>query len=134
VAQEEEVVEKKGIMEKLKEDNPNANWKNLVTGVVILLLVVVFSVWYFSSNPGGSGNGDNGDMMLDGDVEGSDTAINDAGKTIIVVQKGEGLWQVAKRVCGDGEMYNHLARANDLNIFRSELSEGQELILDCGTE
>lgn len=47
-----------------------------------------------------------------------------------VVQKGEGLWHVAQRVCGDGEKYNVLANANGLNVWE-ELNEGMTLKVVC---
>jgi len=47
-----------------------------------------------------------------------------------VVQKGEGLWHVAQRVCGDGEKYNVLAVANGLNVWE-ELNEGMTLKVVC---
>lgn len=47
-----------------------------------------------------------------------------------VVQKGEGLWHVAQRVCGDGEKYNILANANGFNVWE-ELSEGITLKVVC---
>lgn len=47
-----------------------------------------------------------------------------------VVQKGEGLWHVAQRVCGDGEKYNVLASANGLNVWE-ELNEGMTLKVVC---
>lgn len=46
------------------------------------------------------------------------------------VQKGEGLWHVAKRVCGDGEKYNVLAAANGLSVW-DELREGMTLKVVC---
>ena len=47
-----------------------------------------------------------------------------------IVQKGEGLWHVAQRVCGDGEKYNVLASANGLNVWE-ELNEGMTLKVVC---
>lgn len=47
-----------------------------------------------------------------------------------VVQKGEGLWHVAQRVCGDGEKYNVLAGANGLSVWE-ELNEGMTLKVVC---
>ena len=47
-----------------------------------------------------------------------------------IVQKGEGLWHVAQRVCGDGEKYNVLAAANGLNVWE-ELNEGMTLKVVC---
>ncbi len=47
-----------------------------------------------------------------------------------VVQKGEGLWHVAQRVCGDGEKYNVLAAANGLNVWE-DLNEGMTLKVVC---
>lgn len=47
-----------------------------------------------------------------------------------VVQKGEGLWHVAQRVCGDGEKYNILAAANGLSVW-DELNEGMTLKVVC---
>ncbi len=47
-----------------------------------------------------------------------------------IVQKGEGLWHVAQRVCGDGEKYNILAAANGLSVW-DELNEGMTLKVVC---
>lgn len=126
----------------LKEDNPNANWKNLVTGLVILLMAAVFSIWYFNNpsdqkrlidqlrrnpslevNEDFTTNGKNGNSIL---------SSNNTQPEYVTVEKGEGLWHVAKRVCGDGEAYNHLADANGLNLHWSRLAVGQRLVVDCG--
>lgn len=49
---------------------------------------------------------------------------------VTIVQKGEGLWHVAQRVCGDGEKYNVLAAANGLSVWE-ELNEGMTLKVVC---
>ncbi len=125
----------------IKKENPNANLKNLVTGIVILLLVGIFSIWYFNSTPS--------DKTFINDLRrGTTPQIPDlavevdsnvlSGKSVfasddyVTVEKGEGLWHVAKRVCGDGEKYKFLAKANNLNIHRARLAVGQQLLLDCG--
>ncbi len=125
----------------IKKENPNASFKNLVTGIVILVLVSVFSVWYFNSTPSdktfinelrrGS------TPQLPDLVENSEEEVLAKDSVFdtseyVTVEKGEGLWHVAKRACGDGEKYKYLAKANNLNIHRARLSVGQQLILDCG--
>ena len=125
-----------GLMESLRESNPNANWKNLSTGVLILVLVAVFSVWYF----GQSGKGQNGvDKTLEniGDVvkgvtgdKANEEAVAAQPVKEAAVEEGEGLWHVAQRVCGDGEAYSALASANGLTVW-SEVYAGQKLVVAC---
>ncbi len=122
-------------MEKLRRDNPDANWANLLTGIGILVLVAVFSVWYFgNSDSTFSGSGTNDDAMEQG--ENADTSTNNdameqnLGKDEVVVQAGEGLWHVAKRVCNNGELYNKVAAENNLSIW-ANLSQGQVLKVTC---
>ena len=120
-----------GLMDSLRESNPNANWKNLSTGILILVLVAVFSVWYF----GQSGKGQNGvDKTLEniGDVVKGVTGGKDNEEAVkeAVVEEGEGLWHVAQRVCGDGEAYSSLANANGLTVW-SEVYAGQKLVVAC---
>lgn len=130
----------------IKQENPNANWKNLITGTSILVLVTVFSVWYFDTpaeepdlfqqlrrNPGlqvdedFTTNGKGTDSIL-----GVGSVIGDDVEEYTIVQKSEGLWHVAKRVCGDGEKYKYLAEANNLNVRWAKLAVGQKLKIDCG--
>lgn len=129
------------IMKKLEEENPNANWKNLITGLVILLLVGIFSIWYFSNNASSGLNilsGGTESLFGSGDVEEANggnsvvagAAVDEQG--MVVVLEGEGLWQVAERVCGDSEKYNHLADANGYSIWWAPVVPGQELVANCG--
>ncbi len=153
-------------MDKLKKQNPNANWANLLTGVAVLVMVAVFSYAYFTKSKTGNmviddsnlvkevtkGQSEEGDQKLgDGATEESqptDGALDQSsevpaetgekGAQVVpsqngetaVVQKGEGLWHVAQRVCGDGEKYNVLANANGLNVWE-DLNEGMTLKVVC---
>lgn len=122
------------LMSDAKRDNPNANWKNLVTGLLILVLVGLFSVWYFSSTPTDAPFFENLVDTTNTDTSSDDTSSEsvavDAG--MVVVGETEGLWQVAERVCGDGEKYTYLAEANGMSIWYAPVVPGQQLILDCG--
>lgn len=126
----------------IKQENPNANWRNLLTGITILVLVGVFSIWYFSNSSKekdlidqlkkGNGLQVEGNLATNNsydDILGA-TAINEEG--MVEVLKGEGLWHVAKRVCGDGEKYKYIADANNMNIHRTKLVPGQMIKIDCG--
>lgn len=126
-------------MEKLKKDNPDANWTNLLTGVGILVLVAVFSVWYFGnsdSNVFTGAGGENDDIEQSMEGEGN-IETDENGEPLepnqVKVQAGEGLWHVAERVCGDGELYNHIAQANELSIW-SRVNENQILTVTCDYE
>jgi len=126
-------------MAKMKQENPDANWANLLTGVGILVLVAIFSVWYFGSTDGVEIN----DSLIEqvgngsdqGDVSSITTGPNgeiiklEEGETAVLA--GEGLWHVAERVCGDAEKYNYLADANGMSIW-SKVHEGQVLVVSCG--
>src|SRR3990167_4318676 len=120
------------VMDKIKEDNPKANWGNLLTGIGILVLIAFFSVWYF-----GKASNNTGLNKIINSVRDSTTNTQVKGaegtsmKNKAEVLSGEGLWQVAERICGDGEKYNYLALANNLNLW-SEVKAGQVLIVDCG--
>ena len=117
-------------MKKIKEDNPNANWKNLLTGAGLLALVAVFSVWYFGNQP---------QKELPEALSNLANMVNPTQKQAAEqatvaeeaeVLEGEGLWQVAQRVCGDGEAYNYLADANGMTIW-SAVHVGQKLKVAC---
>ena len=147
------------IMEKIKKQNPNANWVNLLTGAAVLVMVAVFSYTYFTRSkvnnavdldrsleevtketPAGgpvkegaseekSPADQNADTMPNIPAEPGEKGSEVTGE-VAVVQKGEGLWQVAQRVCGDGEKYNILANANGLSVWGA-LSEGMTLKVVC---
>lgn len=144
-------------MEKIKKQNPNANWANLLTGVAVLVMVAVFSYAYFSrpksnttvdlNRPTGEVSGGNTTNEVGGGAQGNDGNTGSVETTpevpaepgekgaavtsgTTVVQKGEGLWQVAQRVCGDGEKYNILANANGLSVWEG-LREGMTLKVVC---
>lgn len=124
------------IMIRIKKENPDATWSNLLTGLGILLLVAVFSISYFGRTPGDTtvlGDSEEATSSLTEDSKVEDLGIftTDLNKKTVIVEKGEGLWHVAKRACGNGELYNYLAKANGLNIW-SSVYVGQELVLDCG--
>ena len=115
-------------MDEVKKDNPEANWGNLLTGIAILVLIAVFSIWYFGNSPEDREsvfseilNTDENAQLLD------ESAMM---KDMVVVEEGEGLWHVAERVCGDAEAYNVLAEANGLTIW-SGVVPGQELAVVC---
>lgn len=127
----------------IKQENPNANWKNLSTGVGILILVAIFSIWYFNTSSSdtslidelrrGQGLQVDEDFTTNGKGTDSILGMQDVdSQGFVTVQKGEGLWHVAKRVCGEGEKYNHLAAANGLDVRWARLAEGQKLKVDCG--
>lgn len=120
------------IMNKIKEDNPKANWGNLLTGIGILVLIAFFSVWYFGKTSNNTGLNQIINSVKNGntntEVQGA-TDMSQAKKTEVL--SGEGLWQVSERVCGDGEKYNYIALVNNLNLW-SEVKAGQSLVVDCG--
>ncbi|PIS22129.1 hypothetical protein COT50_03620 [candidate division WWE3 bacterium CG08_land_8_20_14_0_20_41_10] len=127
------------VMAKIKKQNPNANWANLLTGVAVLVMVAVFSYAYFTKSKGGNVIIDDSKLVeqvtkeqpantVDETTIPSETSI--PAEETTVVQKGEGLWHVAQRVCGDGEKYNVLANANGLNVWE-DLNEGMTLKVVC---
>lgn len=129
------------VVNKVKKENPNANWKNLITGILIIVIAGLFSVWYLSNNAQQAdlitdvANGDE-ELIFEENVTGTGSSVEqtvaDGERT--TVQRGEGLWHVARRVCGDGESYRYMAEANNLNVRWANLSEGQELIVQCGPQ
>lgn len=136
------------IMGSIKKQNPKANWANLLTGVAVLVMVAVFSYAYFTKSKGGNTVIDDSNLLEQVTKEQpantvdtttpSETGVpaetGEKGATPVgdttVVQKGEGLWHVAQRVCGDGEKYNVLANANGLNVWE-DLNEGMTLKVVC---
>ena len=113
-------------MDEVKRDNPEANWGNLLTGVSILVLIAVFSIWYF-----GSPSEDRGSFLSE--ILNREEAVIDEGimnENFVLAEAGEGLWHVAERVCGDPELYNFVAEENGLSVW-SWVSEGQELVVTC---
>jgi hypothetical protein len=129
------------VMEIIRKQNPNANWANLLTGVAVLAMVTVFSYAYFTRSKGENVVIDDSKLVKEITGENKTEVATDAapdnsaetsapvGETTIV-QKGEGLWHVAQRVCGDGEKYNVLANANGLNVWE-DLAEGMTLKVVC---
>jgi hypothetical protein len=140
------------LMDKIKKQNPNANWANLLTGVAVLVMVAVFSYAYFTKAKGSNvviddsklveevtqpadlgepATTEPGSTPTEPDIpaEPGEKGATPVGETT-VVQKGEGLWHVAQRVCGDGEKYNILATANGLNVWE-DLNEGMTLKVVC---
>ena len=115
------------LMNKIKKENPNANWNNLLTGFAILAILAVFSVWYFGQNT----------TNIESDIKKESTETGNSQKDLtlgdvqeVMVESNEGLWQVAERVCGDGEKYNMIAEQNGLTIW-STLSDGETLKVNC---
>ncbi len=124
-------------MNRMKKENPNANWSNLLTGFAILVILAVFSIWYFGQNTSNVGNVTGTEEQVtepgvkNGTTEtGSPQKELNTGVQEITVQSSEGLWQVAERVCGDGEKYNKIAEQNGLTIW-STLGDGQALKVNC---
>lgn len=119
-------------MDEVKKDNPEANWGNLLTGIAILVLIAGFSIWYF-------GNPSEERESLLSEILNSNENVEEVmeqdkvSEGMIAVEEGEGLWNVAQRVCGDGEAYNVLAEANGLTIW-SPVAVGQELVVACPTQ
>lgn len=117
-------------MDEVKKDNPEANWGNLLTGIAILVLIAGFSIWYFG-NPTDDRESILSEILNSNEnveeVMEEDTMMPEG---MVVVEEGEGLWNVAERVCGDGEAYNVLAEANGLTIW-SPVVVGQELVVAC---
>ena len=121
----------------VKKQNPDANWANLFTGIGILVMLAVFSIWYFSNS-----NTINLEQLDQKNIEQKDnnktldgetpktSGENKAKENETTVNAGEGLWQVAERVCDDGERYVALARGNGLTEW-SELYTGQVLKIVC---
>lgn len=114
-------------MDEVKKDNPEANWGNLLTGIAILVLIAAFSIWYFGNPPG-----ERSDILSEilNTNENIELVEEEVFGATVVVEDGEGLWNVAERVCGDGEAYNVLADANGLTIW-SNVVPGQVLDLVC---
>lgn len=123
-----------------------SNKKNLVTGAAILVLVGLFSVWYFTNQSSQTNEQllgvEDTSITTDGsganlaDVPGTNSPEVDASQIdaegMITVQEKEGLWQVAERVCGDGERYNFIADENGLSIWWAPTYPGQRLKANCG--
>ncbi len=126
------------IVNKFKKDNPNANWKNLITGILIIIIAGLFSVWYLSNNAQQAElitdvSNQSPELILEENSLNGNSAVQSVndGETV-VVEAREGLWHVAKRVCGDGEAYRYMAQANNLNVRNARLAVGQELVVKCG--
>lgn len=120
-------------MRNLQAQNPNANWKNLVTGVVILVLVSMFSIWYFDNPANVDLDLQEGNTSKNEDVSNESSMQEGLLENQTTVQAGEGLWQVAERVCNDGEAYIHIASENGLSVW-DPVFEGQVLYINCGAK
>ncbi len=113
-------------MDEIRRENPNATWGNLLTGIGILILIAVFSIWYFGKTPEEQEN-------VFTDLLSRDEIVveeEEMAEGVVVVEEGEGIWHVAERVCGDGEKYNKIAHDNNLTIW-SYVTPGQELMVTC---
>ena len=111
--------------EVMRNRNPNNTTGNLVAGALILVLLAVFSVWYFGDEGGSEGlqnlfTGEQGEEMM----------VEEETANTVTVEAGEGLWQIAERVCGDGELYNEVAAENGLSVW-AQIAVGQELTVSC---
>lgn len=104
----------------IRSKNPDRVVTNLVIGITIVIVLAVFSVWYFGDRNLFGENPDVTDELVESDLD----------ETAVVVQRGEGLWQVAERVCGDGEFYNEIAEENGLSA-QASLETGQVLKVNC---
>lgn len=102
----------------IRRQNPNATVVNLIAGMLIIVFLAIFSVWYF-------GNGAN---LFNQEMDGQN--VTEGQRSMITVEQGEGLWQIAERVCGDGELYNEIAEENGLNMWAG-LETGQQLTVSC---
>jgi len=115
-------------MMNVKKQNPDANWANLLTGVGIFILIAVFSIWYFGKGPNAYVDKYELSDEVSGQGESFAEEFDEEGN--VIVQKGEGLWQVAERVCGDGELYNFVALENNISHW-ALLEQGQRLKVSC---
>lgn len=117
---------------KTKKQYPGVDWVNLFTGAGILILIVVFSVWYFERERVG-GQADEVQNILPVVKKAKEEAkpkVSGVSSQEVEVQKGEGLWHVAQRVCGDTELYNYVALENGLS-HKARLEVGQKLRVSC---
>jgi hypothetical protein len=120
---------KKGLdnfMDEVKMDNPEANWGNLLTGVSILIVIAMFSIWYFG-NPSAEMGSFLSEIINTGKEEIAEAIMDE---NVTVVEAGEGLWHVAERVCGNPEVYNFVAEENGLSVW-DWVYEGRELTVTC---
>jgi hypothetical protein len=133
----------KKYFEQLKEKNPNANVKNLVAGVVFLLVAILFSGWLLMSQSGSDTNPEEGGILdsffeslaNDSDeesTENQDQNANTETEGMEEVLPGEGLYSFSERVCGFGEFYPQIAELNNLDM-NANLEVGQMLSFSCET-
>lgn len=121
----------------MQKKNTGTNGASLFTGIALLIMVAAFSYEYFSKGRVGNTVKLPSSEVLAGNTstlqETSDTIENSTPSVLpetTTVEKGEGLWQVAQRICGDGEKYNLIAQANNLNVWEG-LIEGMTLKVVC---
>lgn len=123
------------IMNELKSQNPMATWKNVFLGFAVVMLVVVSSLIYFNKL---ASNTVATDATKQIEVEKpqipENTPLNvekeEVEEEFTTVLEGEGLWNVAERVCKDGEKYVVLAQANGLDS-EAAVTPGQKLLVKC---
>lgn len=122
------------VMNELKSQNPMATWKNVFLGFAVVMIVVVSSLIYFNKL---ASNALTTDTTKQIEVEKpqipDNTPLNvkkEVEKEFTTVQEGEGLWNVAERVCQDGEKYVVLAQANGLDS-EAAVTPGQKLLVKC---
>lgn len=148
-----EVLQTQGVKEKLsltmtelQEQNPMASWKNLFLGLGVVLIVVVSSLLYFNRLAANAIVSDAVtkttpvqpayiEKRTTSQTKGTKATQNKANTAVnkqefTTVQEGEGLWNVAERVCKDGEKYVILAQANDL-VVDEAVNTGQKLLVKC---
>jgi nucleoid-associated protein YgaU len=126
------------LMQSLKQENPLASWKNLILGMSVVLLVIFSSLLYFNRL---SANTTSNDAILNLETNSpstitppveirSSTNKSTTEDKYVTVLDGEGLWNVAERICKDGEKYTVLAQANGLDP-ESAVNPGQRLLVKC---
>lgn len=122
-------------MGELKEQNPMSSWKNLFLGVSVVMLVILSSLVYFNKL---AANAIVEDKTKEIEISKPSTTLKPKNEKTLTkkddvytnVLEGEGLWNVAERVCKDGEKYVILAQANGL-YPESEVVLGQKLLVKC---
>lgn len=105
-----------GKFDVIRRRKPNEVAIGMLVGILIIVALAVFSVYSGNTNF-------QSDLQTPEDL--SITEPN-----TVTVERGEGLWQIAQRVCGDGHFYDQVAKENGLAI-NSSLETGQVLKVTC---
>ena len=127
-------------MSELQDQNSIASWKNFLVGFCVVMFVVFASLAYFNNltanalKPSPSAKDvKTTKEKISPNVKGSTSQKNSQLQDKAVyttVLEGEGLWNVAERVCKNGEKFVKLAEANKLGIDAS-VETGQRLLIKC---